>query len=652
MTTTYLKDTLLGLISNSKGLEYGFEKITNSQLIQMADYIQDIFKNQDMLNPPNICVIGTQSSGKSITLNSLIGLDILPNGKSIVTRTPVHLRLIHTEKEKNIVIEFYCRHDSTKIISSFTMNAQTQSDEELGAIRKEIERLTDDYAGSNKNVVDCPINIKIRSPNVPNLSITDLPGITNIALTDKGQPINIKENIDTMLSTYIKNPRTIILAIIPAIIDAESDMGLGLIKKFDPEFSRTIGVITKVDMLKDHDVNCYLEGNISKNLKLHYGYYAVRNRSSEEIKTQSVRDGFETEKKFFVEHPIYKVSKHRDRMGALNLGNKLSEILITHLRKCLPAVIEEIKIIDAQLESELSEIGRDYPTDDISKRSMLNVIINDFQKIFISSIKDRGAQYNTGALLAHAYVKFKTQIDNLKPFDKGIYSDKIITDIIMDYEGNHMPTPTISAGIIEKCFQITDMSDKIDKMDPIQTMREPFINLIKDVQTILIDLVDKILERDKFNRFPKLCSKLKELIVSSIIPSRYEFTVGKVNDVFIMEKECIWTDDAKFRTEILSSMFYKTKENSIDPNIIRTVLNGYFNVTREHVKHTIHKEVQVFFVNKILEDISTKLIDYIYNKADINQMLEENKEKAIRRETILNKKTKIEMAKKMIQMNV
>ena len=79
IATSYLRDTVIGLMNQTKNYGSGLDRLTSSQLIQVGDHIQDIFKNRDVLNPPNICVIGTQSSGKSITLNGLVGFDILPN---------------------------------------------------------------------------------------------------------------------------------------------------------------------------------------------------------------------------------------------------------------------------------------------------------------------------------------------------------------------------------------------------------------------------------------------------------------------------------------------------------------------------------------------------------------------------------------------
>lgn len=626
----------------------GLDKLTSNQIIQVGDYLQDIFhhfdldsddmkKRKKLLNPPRICVIGSQSSGKSITLNGIMGIDILPNGKSIVTRTPIHLRLIYESDRKNILIEFY---EKSKIVSEFEIELDHKSDD-LQPIREEIINLTEKYAGKSKNVIDKPIEIKVKSPNVPNLSIIDLPGLTNIALTDKGQPKQIKKNIEDMLIKYINNPRTIILSIIPATIDVESDMGLGLIKKYDVNFERTIGVITKVDLLKDSDVTGYLKNSISKDLNLAYGYFAVRNRSSNEINDGVTTIGsYEIENDFFRNTKPYNLSDNdniRGRMGVINLGTKLSEILINHLRDCLPDVISEIKNLDSKLESNLDEIGRDYPNTDSQKRNTLNILLNEFQNIYSSSIKDRGAIYNTGAQISKEFNFFKKNMDSLEPFSKEYYSDKLIKDIIDDYEGLHMPSFMISSGVIEKCFQ-----GKVDNenLEPLQTMNVPFLELINKIKVVLVDLVDSILDREKYSRFPNLVNNLRNIIFSDIIPKRHSDTLEKVNELFLMEKECIWTDDKEFRNNILPKMSGDNIELD-SPELIRKVLSAYFNVIRSNMKHNIHKKVQTFFVNRVIDDINVNLNDMILERIDIRKLLEENKDKAVKRQKLLYLKDKI-----------
>lgn len=446
-------------IINTKDIGRGLEQMSQGKLIELADLVHDVFHGDDLLEPPSICTIGSQSAGKSMALNSICGIDILPNGKSIVTRTPVHIRLMHSNLADHIKVEFFeYSADSNaiqKILSSFKVDLSCPVDQ-LQPIRDEIQKITERYAGKHKNVVDRPINIRITSPKVPNLSIIDLPGMTNIALRDKGQPEDIKHNIERILVRYISSPRTIILAIIPSTFDVEADMGLGLIKQYDKNFDRTIGVLTKTDLLTDSDVERYLTNSISKDLQVRYGYFAVRNRSSDEVKNYTVEEGYALEAKFFASHPVYSKSEAKDRMGSINLANRLSAILISHLKACLPSVIEEIRKFDKNLDSRLDEIGRDYPQDAEAKRSVMNILISEFQKSYDLSITGRGAEFNTGSQIKKAIGSMKKECSALNPFIPSIYTDSKILEIIDDYDGIHMTSSAISTGVIEALFQGTE----------------------------------------------------------------------------------------------------------------------------------------------------------------------------------------------------
>jgi hypothetical protein len=235
-------------------------------------------------------------------------------------------------------------------------------------------------------------------------------------------------------------------------------------------------------------------------------------------------------------------------------------------------------------------------------------------------------------------------------------------------------------------------------------LREPSIRCIRNIQSIMINLIDLILNRDRFSRFPKLCAKIKDIIIGHIINNRYESTNDKVNDFLIEETESVWTDDTKFRDEILPNIFSKSvkydissqtdirrdreltprtplvatrgvlgssipgsipgsvpgsvsgsvsgsasgSRNEIKPDIIRTVLSAYFDIVKNVANHSIRKKINTFFVNRIVDDINTKLTDHILLKSDINQMLEENKEKAVKREGLLKMKEKIELARLLI----
>jgi hypothetical protein len=173
---------------------------------------------------------------------------------------------------------------------------------------------------------------------------------------------------------------------------------------------------------------------------------------------------------------------------------------------------------------------------------------------------------------------------------------------------------------------------------------------IHELQYILNNLVDSILQKDKYSRFPKLCLKIKELVVSKIIPCRYEQTCDKVNDFFMEETTYIWTDDHKFRYEILPEIFNIMKDGIVDPKIMRQTLNAYFVIIKNIANHSIRRKIHLFFISKIIKDIMSRLTEEILFNGDINTILEENKEKAINREKLLKMKEKINIAKKMINM--
>ena len=105
---------------------------------------------------PRIILIGSQYSGKSSVLESIIGLDILPRGDGIVTRRPIELRLCHINYG-----EPWAYFEERKGIK-FT---------DFDKVRQTIEDLTDEvcngYYDRSKNVLEKPIILNIYSQKCP-----------------------------------------------------------------------------------------------------------------------------------------------------------------------------------------------------------------------------------------------------------------------------------------------------------------------------------------------------------------------------------------------------------------------------------------------------------------------------------------------------
>ena len=125
-----------------------------------------------------------------------------------MTRRPLVLQLINCPDLQNDYAEFL--HQKGKQYFDF--------DE----VRAEIAAETDRETGGNKGISNSPINLKVYSKTVLNLTLVDLPGITRVPVGD--QPANIEELIRQMVLSFISKENCIILAVQAANTDiANSD---------------------------------------------------------------------------------------------------------------------------------------------------------------------------------------------------------------------------------------------------------------------------------------------------------------------------------------------------------------------------------------------------------------------------------------------
>ena len=104
-------------------------------------------------------------------------------------------------------------------------------------------------------------------------------------------------------------------------------------REVDPAGDRTIGVVTKIDLMdQGTDALDLLQGKI---YPLRLGYYGVKCRSQKQIDANlSIRDALEQEREFFEKHPTY--SSYSDKLGVAHLSKSMNKILCLHICKCIP----------------------------------------------------------------------------------------------------------------------------------------------------------------------------------------------------------------------------------------------------------------------------------------------------------------------------
>jgi len=480
-----------------------FNNLANHKILKIGSELNGLFGGSRYgIELPQLVVVGTQSSGKSTVLNSLIGMNILPTGKTMVTRTPLDLRLINSkgvQKWKEIVGDGADENTGLVVFGNYDQgrwkqesqfiieNCYKPTAEEFSFIRGEIERQTIKIAGKNKNVNPKPIFCRIYAPHVPNLSLVDLPGLTMVACTDKGQPKDIKDQIRRMVASYIKKPKTLILAVMPARQDLEADMALDLVKEYDAIGQRTIGILTKVDLMnKGSHVRDYLLGNISKDLKLKHGYYAVYAVCN--------KDGLDREKEasFFRSRVEYRGKECQKRIGCPNLSTNLSHILVTNLKNELPNITKQILEMELEVNKELAEMGSEIPQSEQGKISMIHNLVAKFCNDFVSILNDRGGRstpsVNTGRKIKDIFIRFRETTQKTMPFTPREYTDKYILDMIKNCEGNHMSFPIPPVEVLESCLK-----DPVKQ--PVKVILPIAKQCLKEVNGELVKLVTLILEK-------------------------------------------------------------------------------------------------------------------------------------------------------------
>uniref|UniRef100_A0A665VN38 Dynamin-2 n=1 Tax=Echeneis naucrates TaxID=173247 RepID=A0A665VN38_ECHNA len=354
-------------------------------LIPLINKLQDAFSSIGQscnLDLPQIAVVGGQSAGKSSVLENFVGRDFLPRGSGIVTRRPLILQLVNNKAE---YAEFlHCK--GKKFV-------------DFDEVRTEIESETDRITGSNKGISPIPINLRVYSPHVLNLTLIDLPGMTKVAVGD--QPADIEHQIRDMLMQFITKESCLILAVTPANTDLANSDALKIAKEVDPQGLRTIGVITKLDLMDEGtDAKDILENKL---LPLRRGYIGVVNRSQKDIDgKKDIRAALAAERKFFLSHPAYR--HMAERMGTPHLQKTLNQQLTNHIRDTLPGLRSKLQSQLLSLEKEVEEYKNFRPDDPTRKTKALLQMVQQFGVDFEKCIEGSGDQVDTNELSGGAKI--------------------------------------------------------------------------------------------------------------------------------------------------------------------------------------------------------------------------------------------------------
>uniref|UniRef100_A0A7S3Z876 Dynamin GTPase n=1 Tax=Lotharella globosa TaxID=91324 RepID=A0A7S3Z876_9EUKA len=625
---------------------------------------------------PQLVVIGSQSAGKSSVLENIVGRDFLPRGDKIVTRRPLVLQLVNTSVSTGGGDQKY------------DAKSQPASGQEWGEflhqkgkrffdfeeIKAEINRETDRLTGTNKGVSDKAIHLKIFSPHVLSLSLVDLPGITKNPVGD--QPANIEQQIRDMSLRYIRNPNSIIVAVSPANADLANSESLKLAKEVDPQGTRTLGVLTKLDLMdRGTDAMDVIKGKV---IPLRLGFVPVVNRSQADINQKKrITEAHKSEEAFFESHPRYRQIKHR--CGTPYLAGRLNGLLLGHIKKVLPQLKVRIGNMIAENQEKLDSYGLPLTGSVTNYGSILLQLISQFCTNYCNALGGRSPDVSLSELYGGARISyvfhqvFAKGLLQIQPFDR--LSDTDIRTAIRNATG---PRPSLF---------VPDVAFEMLVKRQIARLEDPSIQCVEMVHDELTKVATQCEHLvPQLKRFPKLRDQMLDC-VHDLLQAQVAPTKKMIRDLVAMELSYVNTNHPDFvggsravhqinrklqrlkaeekkrnpnSTADLADLLARDKKKDqkqgitghvrevaagmatqlgfgsaqqaakpterevVETEIIKSLIGSYFAIVRQNITNTVPKSIMFFLVNYTKDRIQSSLVRALYKDENFKMLLSES----------------------------
>ncbi|CAH4033237.1 unnamed protein product [Pieris brassicae] len=501
-------------------------------LIPVINKLQDVFNTvgADAIQLPQIVVLGTQSSGKSSVIESLVGRSFLPRGPGIVTRRPLILQLVYSPKDSK---EHRSAEEGTVNLEEWGKFLHTKEKiyTDFDQIRDEIDRETDRMAGNNKGICPEPINLKIYSTKVVNLTLVDLPGITKVPIGD--QPEDIENQIRNLIFKHIANPNSIILAVTAANTDMATSEAIKMAKDVDPDGRRTLAVVTKLDLMDaGTDAIDILCGRV---IPVKLGIIGVVNRSQQDIiDKKTITDALKDEATYLQR----KYPTIATRNGTPHLAKTLNRLLMHHIRDCLPELKVRVNVMISQFQSLLNSYGEDVS----DKSQTLLQIITKFASAYCSTIEGTARNIETTELCGGARIcyifheTFGRTLDSIHPL-VGLTRMDILTAI------RNATGPRPALFVPEVSFELLVKRQIRRLEDPSQRC----VELVHEEMQRIVQHCGTEVQQELL-RFPRLHQRIVD-VVTQLLRTRLPATNAMVENLVAIELAYINTKHPDFHRE-------------------------------------------------------------------------------------------------------
>ncbi|XP_021261601.1 interferon-induced GTP-binding protein Mx-like [Numida meleagris] len=592
--------------------------------IDLLNSLRTLGIGKDLMLPA-IAVIGDQSSGKTSILEALSGV-ALPRGNGIVTRCPLELKLkkITTPQEWKGVIHYR------------NMEIQLQNASE---VEKAIRKAQDIVAGTSGNISEELISLKIWSPHVPDLTLIDLPGIARVAMGN--QPQDIGQQIKILLKKFTGCKETINLVVLPCNVDIATTEVLKMAQEVDPTGERTLGILTKPDLVDKGTEETILKIMRNEVIPLRKGYMIVKCRGQQDIYNElSLASAIQQERQFFEIHKHFSILLDENKATIPHLANKLTNELVGHIIKTLPTIENQIHDALQQSMQELQKYTEGTPKTDSEKVIFLAGLIKVFNEDISQTIYGKESLFGNEVRL-FTKIRREFQIWEAMLLEISAKVQEVIHNRVCKYEdqyrGREFP------GFVSYWTFEDLLKEQIAKLE------KPAIVVLNKVICLV---EEKFLEfaNKHFANFHNL-NKAAKARIGCIREKQATTAKKRIQTQFKMERimycqDNIYTDD--FKAANAASCISKDAKrkqlsfgpvSSQGPSFVQKIVShtkAYFTGASKRLSN----QIPLIILSTVLHDfgdyLQISMLQLLQGKEDLNHLLQEDHEVANHRKLLIS----------------
>ncbi|NXD35769.1 MX protein, partial [Copsychus sechellarum] len=570
--------------------------------IDLVDSLRALGIEKD-LSLPAIAVIGDQSSGKSSVLEALSGV-ALPRGNGIVTRCPLELKLKRLPEGQAW---------QGKISYRNVIQELQEPSEVDGAIR----HAQDVVAGPRGAISGQLISLEVRSPDVPDLTLIDLPGIARVAVGD--QPKDIGDQIKKLLKTMIGCKETVNLVVVPCNVDIATTEALKMAQEVDPTGERTIGILTKPDLVDRGTEEAIVKILQNRVIPLKKGYMIVKCRGQQDIHNNvTLAAAIQQERAFFENHKQFRAVMKEGKATIPHLAEKLTNELVKHIIKTLPALESQIRGTLHETLQDLQRYNRGTPQTEDEKLFFLtdvSIIIGHRAEQEGNCGRKRNYQNISMDHWEVCAIYFTITAKKTVPSRVWKYEDQ--------YRGREFPG-----------FSNYRTFEDIIK-EQIRELEEPAIHILNKVMELVEEKFTELAKRN-FANFHNL-NRVAKMKIEDIREKQAAEAQRHIRAQFKMERIVYCQDNLylgdlnTFKAE--NAALGKDLQSPVVAEMVsHTIFCHFFPLILQGASKRLSNQIPLIILSCVLHDfgenVQTSMLQLLQDKEKLNFLLEEDTEAA------------------------